>query len=190
MDMSMDSFGPKLMRTAQNELRYVHPKSLLVKTFLAAIPRQGGGRIRSELLRRAGADIGKGTSIWGDLRISGDGDFWSRLRVGERCIINVGLTLELGASITVEDEVSLGHEVMILTTTHNLGPAEHRAGPSRSEPVRICRGAWIGSRAMILPGVTVGPGAVVAAGAIVNRDVEPNTIVAGTPARVVVPKLP
>lgn len=187
--MSAHTFGPKIVRTAQDELRYVQPKTLMLKTLLAAVPLQGGGRVRRELLRLAGAEIGPGTIIWGDLRVSGEGDFWRRLHIGERCTINVGLTLELGAEITIEDEVSLGHEVMILTTTHRLGPAEHRAGPSRSEPVRIGSGAWIGARATILPGVTVGAGAVVSAGAVVNKDVAPNSIVAGTPARVVVPNI-
>lgn len=187
--MSPHALGPKLVRTAQDELRYVQPKSLMLQTLLAAVPRLGGGRIRREVLRLAGARIGQGTTIWGDLRVSGEGDFWRRLHIGERCTINVGLTLELGADITLEDEVSIGHEVMILTTTHRLGPAEHRAGPSRSDPVRIGRGAWIGARAIILPGVAVGAGAVVSAGAVVNKDVAPNSIVAGTPARVVVPNI-
>jgi maltose O-acetyltransferase len=78
---------------------------------------------------------------------------------------------------------------MILTTSHKLGPSAHRAGKHDLLPVEIGDGAWIGARATILPGVTIGRGAVVSAGSVVNKNVPPNSIVAGTPARVVVPKM-
>ena len=65
-----------------------------------------------------------------------------------------------------------------------MGDPECRAGAHLARPIRIESGAWIGARSTILPGVTVGHGAVVAAGAVVTRDVEPNTLVAGVPARV------
>jgi maltose O-acetyltransferase len=78
---------------------------------------------------------------------------------------------------------------MILTTSHKLGPSSHRAGPHDLLPVKIGDGAWIGARATILPGVTVGEGAVISAGSVVNKNVPANSIVAGAPARVVVPKM-
>jgi acetyltransferase-like isoleucine patch superfamily enzyme len=101
----------------------------------------------------------------------------------------VGLTLDLGAEIFIGDRVYIGHEVMILTSSHKLGPSFHRAGIDNLLPVRIGDGAWICARATLLPGVTVGAGAVVSAGAVVNKDVPPNSIVSGSPARVIVPKL-
>jgi len=74
---------------------------------------------------------------------------------------------------------------MILTSTHDLGPSQHRAGPVTRAPVTIKAGAWLGPRSIVLPGVTVGEGAIVMPGALVNKDVPPNTRVAGTPARAV-----
>ena len=70
-----------------------------------------------------------------------------------------------------------------------MGSAQRRAGELTTLPVTIDDGAWIGARSTILPGITIGAGAIISAGAVVNKDVPPNTVVAGSPARVVVPKL-
>ena len=77
----------------------------------------------------------------------------------------------------------LGHEVSIITSSHEIGPTERRAYGSVAEPVVIEPGAWIGARATLLPGVTIGKGAIVGAGAVVTRSVEADTLVAGVPAR-------
>ena len=69
-----------------------------------------------------------------------------------------------------------------MTSTHELGPREHRAGPIVKTPVVIEAGALLGARAIILPGVTIGAGAVVNPGAVVNKDVTPHTRVGGAPA--------
>ena len=114
----------------------------------------------------------------------------SRLTIGEDVLINVGCTIELNDVVTIGDSAALGHEVMILTTSHQLGPRAYRAGHTFNGPVTIEEGAWIGARSVLLPGVTVGAGAVVMAGSVVNKDVAPNTLVAGVPAEVVVKRLP
>jgi maltose O-acetyltransferase len=72
-----------------------------------------------------------------------------------------------------------------LTVDHEIGPSENRCGEVLVAPVIIGDGAWLASRVTILPGVTVGNGSIVAAGAVVTHDVPPNTLVAGVPARVV-----
>ena len=81
-------------------------------------------------------------------------------------------------------EGDIVHQV-ITTSSHVIGTPERRAGRLKPEPVRIGHGAWIASRAVILPGVEVGEGAIVAAGAVVARSVAPNTLVGGIPARVI-----
>ncbi|MEP7190805.1 MAG: DapH/DapD/GlmU-related protein, partial [Roseiflexaceae bacterium] len=78
-----------------------------------------------------------------------------------------------------------GHHVVVLTGSHEVGPPSQRAAALYTKTVTIGDGAWLGARCTILPGVTIGAGAIVAAGAVVNRDVPPNTLVAGIPAHVV-----
>ncbi|HEY4024965.1 MAG TPA: acyltransferase [Candidatus Dormibacteraeota bacterium] len=117
--------------------------------------------------------------------ILGGPDFERQLAIGPGCWINVGCTLDVHAELTIESDVRLGHEVMILTQTHEIGPSGRRAGRLVCLPVRIGAGAWIGARATIMPGTTVGQGSIVAAGAIVTRDIPPDSLVAGVPAKVV-----
>jgi acetyltransferase-like isoleucine patch superfamily enzyme len=83
--------------------------------------------------------------------------------------------------IVIEDDVLIGPKVNLITENHPLDPTERRA--LISKPILIKRNAWIGAAATILPGVTVGENAVVAAGAVVSKDVPANTVVGGIPAR-------
>lgn len=72
---------------------------------------------------------------------------------------------------------------MICTTTHYIGDENKRAGNSLRKPITIGRGCWIGTRSIILPGVTIGDGCIIAAGSVVNKDCEPNGLYAGCPAK-------
>ena len=99
-------------------------------------------------------------------------------------LCKVGCFLNLGADITIGNFVGFGQQVMILTETHDIGTPEYRSGQLRPKPVTIGSGCWIGARATILPGVTIGDGAIVAAGAVVTKNVPPHTIVGGIPAKV------
>ena len=83
--------------------------------------------------------------------------------------------------IIIEDNVQIGPNTMIVTTNHDFTRRE----VVLHAPVTIKKGAWIGGRSLILPGVTIGENAVVAGGAVVTKDVEPNTIVGGNPAKVI-----
>lgn len=106
-----------------------------------------------------------------------------KIFLGERNVINFGCLLDgRRYTIRVGNDVSIGPEAAILTLGHDPQSPEFA---DQGGDVIIGDKAWICFRAIILPGVTVGEGAVVAAGAVVSRDVEPYTIVAGTPARVV-----
>lgn len=104
-------------------------------------------------------------------------------RIGKNVFINNDCTfLDMG-TITIEDDVLIGPKVSLITESHPLNPSERKA--LLVKPIVIKRNAWIGAGATILPGVTVGENAVVAAGALVNKDVPANTVVAGVPAGVI-----
>lgn len=103
--------------------------------------------------------------------------------IGKNVFINHGCSfLDLGG-ITIEDEVLIGPQVKLVTENHPLDPATRKG--LITKPILIKQNAWIGAGATILPGVTVGENAVVAAGAVVSKDVPANTVVGGIPAKLI-----
>ncbi len=109
--------------------------------------------------------------MMGNPTFTGTGPIEQRFSLGENCWLNIGVLINLGAEVSIGDRVAIGHEVMILTDSHEIGPSAWRAGEVYSKPVRIGSGAWLGARSLILPGISIGPGAIVAAGSVVTRDV-------------------
>lgn len=110
-------------------------------------------------------------------------NFGKFTRIGKNVFINHDCSfLDLGG-ITIEDEVMIGPQVKITSENHPLDPKIRRQ--LILGQVHIKRNAWIGAGATILPGVTVGENAIVAAGAVVNKDVPDNAIVGGIPAKVI-----
>ncbi|WP_343671155.1 DapH/DapD/GlmU-related protein [Chitinophaga sp.] len=110
-------------------------------------------------------------------------NFGRFITIGKHVFINHGCSfLDMGG-ITLEDHVLIGPKVNLVTENHPLEPATRRG--MQCNPILLKRNAWIGAGAIILPGVTVGENAVVAAGAVVSRDVPANTVVAGIPAKVI-----
>jgi maltose O-acetyltransferase len=182
--MSDPSFLSRVRRSMQRETEFYRPKLESMALVGRLIPRHTGSALRASVLRSYGFKIGKGTLIYEMPRLGGaPRDLANQLTVGEECVIELGCELELGDTITIGDRVTLGHEVLILTTSHELGPRDQRAGPLVRSPVVIGDGAWIGARTTLLPGVTIGAGAIVGPGSVVNKDVAPNTRVAGNLAR-------
>ena len=174
------------------ETTAIHPSLILLKLRGAMTSQKGKPLRYAALMRRAGFAVGEGTtvmslpSITGSRRDPNDDTkpgLFANLIIGADSILDIDLVLDLEDRITIGDRVLVGAQVMILTSTHELGPREHRAGPVIRNPVTIADGAWIGARAVILPGVTIGEGAVVNPGSVVNKDVPPNTRVDGTPAK-------
>ena len=103
--------------------------------------------------------------------------------VGAGVFVNAGCRFQDQGGIYIGDGALIGHNVVIATLNHNADPAK-RANLLPA-PVRIGKNAWIGSSSTICPGVTIGDGAIVAAGAVVTKDVPENTVVGGVPARVI-----
>jgi len=109
-------------------------------------------------------------------------NFGRFIRIGNNVFINHACSfLDLGG-ITIEDDVLIGPRVNLTSENHPVEPENRKVLVPKA--VVIKRNAWIGAAATILPGVTVGENAVVAAGAVVSRDVPANSIVGGVPARV------
>lgn len=108
-------------------------------------------------------------------------DVAAGLQIGNNVFINYNCSMMAAGRIIIEDNVQIGPNAMIVTTNHDFNQRE----VVLHAPVIIKKGAWIGGRSLILPGVTVGENAVVAGGAVVTKDVEPNTIVGGNPAKVI-----
>jgi maltose O-acetyltransferase len=175
----------KLVEVVRAELQGVHPRLHALHALEALLPRRNAGAARARLYARSGFRIGEGSELAGRPRITGPGHLFSNLTLGRDCFVGVDCVFDLEESITVGDSVTLSPGTMVLTSTHELGPKERRAGPVTRAPVTIGDGAWLGARAIVLPGLKVGAGAIVEAGAVVSRDVEPHTRVAGSPAAVV-----
>jgi maltose O-acetyltransferase len=122
--------------------------------------------------------IGAGVTIRSGCRIR-----YGRLSVGRGCYVNFGVTFDDTASILLEDNVVIAFESVIVTGSHELGDGRRRAGSALPAPVRIGSGSWLGARVIVLPGVTIGPGCVIAAGSVVASECAEHVLYAGTPAR-------
>lgn len=111
-------------------------------------------------------------------------DHGYRLEIGVDVFINHDATLNDMGGIMIGDDTMLGPHVSLLTGGHPTSATNRRSGLTLA-PITLCRNVWVGAGATILGGVTLGDGAVVAAGAVVTHDVEPASLVAGVPARFV-----
>jgi acetyltransferase-like isoleucine patch superfamily enzyme len=125
-------------------------------------------------------EIGDRIKIWSTHRrtlISG----WGRIRIGDRVFINSGSMVFSVEEITIGNDVALSSEVYVTdTNSHGVEGRDPVVAP-----VHIGDGCWVGTRAIILPGVTIGRRVLVAAGAVVARDVPDDSLVGGNPARVI-----
>lgn len=108
-------------------------------------------------------------------------NFGKHTSIGKNVFINHGCSfLDLGG-ITIEDDVLIGPQVKLVTENHPVDPIDRKSLDLAS--IHIGKNVWLGAGAIILPGVTVGENSIVAAGAVVTKDVPSNTIVGGVPAK-------
>lgn len=149
------------------------------------LPYNTLGMVRPVIYRLvAGLDIGPRTQIAGRMTVFGRGDLSRKLIIGRRCYFSTPLWLDLNGTITIGDNVTVGHDVTIITSDHELGCSIHRCGALHPASVSIGEGVWIAARVTLLPGSSIGRGAVIAAGSVVRGEIPPNVLAAGVPARV------
>lgn len=112
-------------------------------------------------------------------------DYGCNVKVGKMFYGNFNLTFLDCTLITFGDGVLVGPNCCFTTATHPTDPAQRLAHVEYAAPIHVGNNVWFGANVTVLPGVTIGDNAVLAAGAVVNKDVAANTVVAGCPARVI-----
>lgn len=110
-------------------------------------------------------------------------DCGKNISVGKNVFINSGCRFQDQGGIVIGDGVLIGHNVVLATINHDIDP--NKRSMIHPSPILIGNNVWIGANATVLPGVTIGDGAIIAAGAVVYRDVSANTVVGGVPARLI-----
>jgi galactoside O-acetyltransferase len=156
----------------------------LVELFMMVTPHDPlSCTLKRLLMRWRGATVGLRPKVWRDVWV----DDYRKLTMGSDVSIGKSAMLLTHGGLTIGDEVMIAHGAQIISAGHRIPEAGSTMRFSGLEvaPIVIEDGAWIGAGAIVLPGVRVGRGAVVAAGAVVTRDVEPGTIVAGVPGEAI-----
>lgn len=140
-----------------------------------------GKAVRRRLLEELLGSVGEDTEIRPPLYI----DYGRHISIGARCFANFGLVALDVAAIVIGDDVQIGPNVQLLTPTHPIEPEPRRAKWEAAQPITIGDNVWLGGGAIVLPGVTIGENTVVGAGAVVVRDLPPDVVAVGNPARIV-----
>ena len=134
---------------------------------------------KRRLLNWYGFKIGKGTRIYGKVEISG------RLITDEDVFIGDNFTIRGNGCVHIEDRCDIAPDVVFLTGSHEIGTSERRAGKGITDDIFVGEGTWVGARSTILPGIRIGKGCVIAAGAVVTKDVPDHVVVGGVPAKII-----
>jgi acetyltransferase-like isoleucine patch superfamily enzyme len=139
----------------------------------------GVDQVRERLSDLIGSKLDNSTTVFPPFYTN----FGLFIKIGKNVFINHACTfLDMGG-ITIEDDAFIGPKVNLITENHPLDPANRKA--LIAKPIVVKRNAWIGAAATIMPGVTIGENSVVAAGAVVTKDVPDNTIAGGVPAKII-----
>ena len=149
----------------------------LMRDYNATVDDETGAR--APILDALLGGIGPGCIIRTPLYV----DYGCHVTLGRDVFVNYGCVFLDVCRIDIGDGTQIGSAVQVLTADHPRDPEVRAAGLENGKPITIGRNVWIGSGALILPGVTVGDDAIVGAGSIVTRDVSPGTTVMGNPAR-------
>src|SRR5574340_222600 len=135
---------------------------------------------RQALLRELVGHVGEGVEVRPPLRV----DYGYQISIGERTFVNFGAVLLDVARIDIGADVQIGPNVQLLTPTHPIDPKLRRAKWEAAEPITVGDNVWLGGGVIVGPGVEIGENTVVGAGAVVTRNLPPNVVAVGVPARV------
>ena len=135
--------------------------------------------MKRKLLNSIGFSIGTGTKVVGPIECTGI------LRVGKDCWVGKNLKVNGNGLVTIGDRCDIAPEVTFQTGGHEIGDAQRRAGKGIISNQYVGNGVWIGGRSTIVGSITVGDSSVVAACACVVKNVDPNTLVGGVPAKII-----
>ncbi|MCX7521248.1 DapH/DapD/GlmU-related protein [Microbacterium sp. STN6] len=136
-------------------------------------------RVRALLAELTGRPVDDSVTVFPPF----SADFGKNITLGARVFINSGCRFQDQGGIVIGDDCLIGHNAVLATLNHDLAPS--RRGDMLPAPIVIGRNVWIGSNVTVLPGVTIGDNAVVAAASVVTKSVPENAVVVGSPARVV-----
>lgn len=148
--------------------------------FMLLLPHTRLYKFKSRFLRLLGFDISSTARIVSSIKISGN------------CLISIGQDTFIGHDVCfygngefiIGDNVDIAPQVKLLTGSHKVDLLPKRAaGTGFNSYIQIGSGAWVGAGSIILPGITIGQNSIIAAGSVVNTDIEPFSLYAGNPAK-------
>ena len=169
-----------------NENKYVGSDAVYaeVQRTMRLVAEMNSGYRTEEEVRACLSDITRHT-VPADMRVFTPIhiNFGPGVSFGSDCFLNFGCTLLALGGITIEDDVFIGPHCVLATEYHPEEPSQRHT--LLTKPIVIKQNAWLGANVTVLAGVTIGRNAIVAAGSVVTKDVPDNSVVAGTPARVI-----
>jgi maltose O-acetyltransferase len=141
-------------------------------------------RLRSRLYRMAGMRIETPCKMWGPVTLRPIGSA-SNIRIGRGTFVNTDTRFAARGGIAIGEDVAIGPRVCLETVDHGLVHMPGQGRGSVASPITIGDRVWLGAGVIVAPGVTIGHDSVIAAGAVVVRDVEPWSLCGGVPAKLI-----
>lgn len=151
----------------------------LCRQFNASTEAEPGRRVG--LLRELFGQLGPRVEIEPDFRC----DYGFNILADDNLYMNFGCVILDVAPVTIGRNVMFGPGVHVYTATHPTDPIERSSGSEFAKPIVIGNDVWVGGHATLCPGITIGDAAIIAAGAVVIKDVPPRAIVGGNPAKLI-----
>lgn len=160
----------------------------LLASIVFALPRHKiFNFIKSNFLRILGSEVGNGITYYPRIKLSPG----TNLHLGDHVDLAWGVLITTGGGVEIGDRTLVGYNTQIFSANHVIPPRPHQIFTSghKKKKVTIGKDVWIGAGCIVLPGVKIGEGAVVAGGSVVTKDVAAFTIVGGNPAKVLKERL-